>query len=313
MHKENYTMVTRVSARNRIKKAFKKNIGLLYVLPWLFGFLLFKLYPFISSLFYSFTDYQLFNETIDFIGIDNYKAVFETKKIINSFGTTFKYSLLTVPLKLVFALFIAHVLNYKIKGIHLFRTMYYVPSVLGGSVAIAVLWKFLFQNDGLINQVLALMQIQGPNWLGNPDYALYVIVLLRVWQFGSPMVIFLAALKGVPGDLYEAAAIDGAGKLRQFTKITIPMITPVIFYNLIIQIVQAFQEFNGPAIITQGGPLGSTTLVSILVYDNAFKTYQMGFASAIAWLLFLIVMTLSIMAFLSQKYWVFYSDSDDGR
>ncbi len=163
---------------------------------------------------------------------------------------------MTVPLKLAFALFIAYILNFKIRGVNLFRTMYYIPSILGGSVAIAVLWKFLFQTNGLINQILSMVHVTGPNWLGDSNYSLFVVSLLRVWQFGSPMVIFLAALKRVPTDLYEAASIDGAGKARQFLRVTIPLITPVIFYNLVTQLCQAFQEFNGPYIITNGGPLG---------------------------------------------------------
>ena len=219
---------------------------------------------------------------------------------------------MTVPLKLLFALFIAYLLNFKIKGINLFRTAYYIPSILGGSVAIAVLWQFLFQNEGLVNTIIGLFGVKPVNWLGSPDYALFVICLLRVWQFGSAMVIFLAALKGVPQDLYEAASIDGAGKWRQFFSVTIPLITPVIFYNFVTQLCNKFQEFNGPFIVTQGGPLRSTTLVSLLVYNNAFKSYEMGMASAIAWLLFLIIMTLTGVAFFSQKYWVYYSD-EDGR
>lgn len=290
----------------------KNNLGFLYILPWLIGFLVFKLYPFGSSLYYSFTDYDLFKDAINFVGLDNYTRIFETAKITKAFKVTFEYAFMTVPLKLAFALFIAYILNFKIKGVNLFRTMYYIPSILGGSVAIAVLWKFLFQQTGLINQILAFFNIAGPNWLGDSKYSLFVVSLLRVWQFGSPMVIFLAALKSVPTDLYEAASIDGAGKVRQFISVTIPLISPVIFYNLVTQLVQAFQEFNGPFIITEGGPLGSTTLVSLLVYQNAFKTYQMGFASAISWLLFLITMTLTVVSFMSQKYWVYYSD-EEGR
>ncbi len=290
----------------------KSNIGLLYILPWLIGFLLFKLYPFASSLYFSFTDYDLFKDVVSLIGIENYRHIFETAKIRKAFGVTFKYAFMTVPLKLMFALFIAYILNFKIKGVNLFRTMYYIPSILGGSVAIAVVWKFLFQQTGLINQILGVFGINGPNWLGDTKTALFVVCLLRVWQFGSPMVIFLAALKSVPTDLYEAAAIDGSGKLRQFISITIPLISPVIFYNLVTQLCQAFQEFNAPFIITEGGPLGSTTLISLLVYQNAFKTYQMGFASAISWLLFLIVMALTVISFMSQKYWVYYSD-EEGR
>ncbi len=290
----------------------KSNAGFLYILPWLLGFMVFKLYPFAASLYYSFTDYDLFKDITSFIGLENYKTIFQTAKLRKAFQVTFEYAFMTVPLKLAFALFIAYILNFKIRGVNLFRTMYYIPSILGGSVAIAVLWKFLFQTDGLINQILSTLHVTGPNWLGDSNYSLFVVSLLRVWQFGSPMVIFLAALKSVPTDLYEAASIDGAGKARQFLRVTIPLITPVIFYNLVTQLCQAFQEFNGPYIITNGGPLGSTTLISLLVYQNAFKTYQMGFASAISWLLFLIVMTLTIISFMSQKYWVYYSD-EDGR
>ena len=179
-------------------------------------------------------------------------------------------------------------------------------------MSIAVLWKFLFKTEGLVNIMLGALGIPAFNWLGNPDGAFFVIVLLRVWQFGSPMVIFLAALKGVQGDLYEAAAIDGAGKWKQFFQITVPLITPVIGYNFVTQLCHKFQEFNGPFIVTQGGPLRSTTLVSLLVYNEAFKRNEMGLASAIAWLLFLVIMTFTAVAFISQKYWVYYAD-EDGR
>ena len=190
--------------------------------------------------------------------------------------------------------------------------LYYIPSILGGSVSIAVLWRFLFKTDGLINMILGKFGVAPFNWLGSTSGAFWVIVLLKVWQFGSPMVIFLAALKSVPEDLYEAASLDGATKLRQFVKITLPLISPMVFYNFVTQLCNKFQEFNGPYIITQGGPLRSTTLVSLLVYNNAFKSYDMGYASAIAWLLFIIIMTFTAVAFISQKYWVYYSD-EDGR
>lgn len=313
MSKNNSRMISDSVLKKRgIGYKIKGNIGFLYIVPWLIGFLVFKLYPFLSSLYFSFTDYDLFKDIISFIGIDNYKRIMETAKIRKAFGVTFQYAFMTVPLKLSFALFIAYILNFKIKGVNLFRTAYYIPSILGGSVAISVLWKFLFQQNGLINQILTIFHVTGPNWLGDSNYSLFVISLLRVWQFGSPMIIFLAALKSVPTDLYEAAAIDGASKTRQFLSVTIPLITPVIFYNLVTQLCQAFQEFNAPYIVTDGGPLGSTTLISMLVYQNAFKTYQMGFASSISWLLFIIVMTLTLISFMSQKYWVYYSD-EEGR
>ena len=292
-------------------KFLKRNVGFLFILPWLIGFLVFKLYPFAASLYYSFTDYQLF-EGITKYTMENDVDIFTTPKIVKALKVTFQYSFMTVPLKLVAALFIAYILNFKIKGVNFFRTAYYIPSILGGSVAIAVLWKAIFKDDGLLNTLLGFFGVNGPSWLSDPSYALFVICLLRVWQFGSAMVIFLAALKGVPEELYEAASIEGAGKWKQFFSITVPLITPIIFYNLVTQICQAFQEFNGPYIITQGGPRNSTTLISLLIYNSAFKNYEMGMASAMAWVLFIILMVITVIAILSQKYWVYYSD-EEGR
>ena len=218
---------------------------------------------------------------------------------------------ITVPIKLAFALFIANILNYKLKGINFFRTAYYIPSILGGSVAIAVLWRFLFSDQGLINIIIGYLGIEPISWLGDPKYALFTVSLLRAWQFGSAMVIFLAALKNIPEDLYESARIEGASKTMQFIHITIPMISPVIFFNFIMQLIQAFQEFNGPYIITGGGPLNSTKLLPLLIYDNAFNYYQMGYASAISWVLFVIIMVFTVFSFRSQKYWVHYSDNGE--
>lgn len=295
----------------RIKKIIANNQGFFYVLPWLIGFLLFKIYPFASSLFYSFTNYDLFNG-ITKVGLMNYEKIIVDSDIKKAFLVTFKFAIFDVPLKLMFALFVAYILNFKIKGVKFFRTVYYIPSILGSSIAIAILWRAVFNTDGLINSFLSIFGIENFNWMANDNGAMAVIVILRVWQFGSAMVIFLAALKGVPEELYEAASIDGANKWRQFFKVTVPLITPVIFYNLITQLCQAFQEFNAPFLITKGGPNGATTLISILIYNNAFLRHKMGMASAQAWILFLIVMTLSAIAFISQKKWVYYSD-EDGR
>ena len=292
------------------KNLLKKYRGFFYILPWVIGFLVFRFYPFIMSLFYSFMDYSLFKNDTQFIGLANYIKIFETKKYMTAFKVTFQYAFITVPLKLIFSLFIAYILNFKLKFVKLFRTIYYIPSILGGSVAIAVVWKFIFQSDGLINQFIVLFGGEKINFLGDTRWALLVICLLRVWQFGSAMVIFLAALKGVPQDLYEAAAIDGAGKWRQFFSVTVPLITPVIFYNLITQLCEALQEFNSAFIVTQGGPLGATTLISLLIYQNAFRTYNMGLASAMAWLLFIIITVLTVVSFASEKYWVYYSDDE---
>ena len=298
--------------RRGLSKLEQGYMGFILVLPWLIGFCIFKLYPFVSSLVYSFTDYDLFKGVQNVVGFQNYIDAFTKTKNIKALQVTFTYAFMTVPLKLIFALFIAYILNFKIKGVGLFRTAYYVPSILGGSVAIAVLWKALFKNDGVVNTILTMLGFESINFLADRNWALFIICLLRVWQFGSAMVLFLAALKGVPEDLYEAASIDGASKGRQFVSITIPLISPVIFYNLVTQLVQAFQEFNGPYIITNGGPRNATTLISVIVYNTAFKDYKVGMSSAMAWVMFVIVMILTIIAFVSQKKWVYYSD-DDGR
>ena len=298
--------------RRGLSKLEQGYMGFILILPWLIGFCIFKLYPFVSSLVYSFTDYDLFKGVQNVVGFQNYIDAFTKPKNVKALQVTFTYAFMTVPLKLIFALFIAYILNFKIKGVGLFRTAYYVPSILGGSVAIAVLWKALFKNDGVINTILAMLGFESINFLADKNWALFIICLLRVWQFGSAMVLFLAALKGVPEDLYEAASIDGATKGRQFLSITIPLISPVIFYNLVTQLVQAFQEFNGPYIITNGGPRNATTLISVIVYNTAFKDYKVGMSSAMAWVMFVIVMILTLIAFVSQKKWVYYSD-DDGR
>ena len=298
--------------RRGLSKLEQGYMGFVLILPWLIGFCIFKLYPFVSSLVYSFTDYDLFRGVQNVVGFQNYIDAFTKAKNVKALKVTFTYAFMTVPLKLVFALFIAYILNFKIKGVGLFRTAYYVPSILGGSVAIAVLWKALFKNDGVVNTILTMLGFESINFLADKNWALFIICLLRVWQFGSAMVLFLAALKGVPEDLYEAASIDGATKGRQFLSITIPLISPVIFYNLVTQLVQAFQEFNGPYIITNGGPRNATTLISVIVYNTAFKDYKVGMSSAMAWVMFVIVMILTIIAFVSQKKWVYYSD-DDGR
>ncbi|MCD8122740.1 MAG: sugar ABC transporter permease [Clostridiales bacterium] len=294
-----------------LSRVIAENTGFIFIIPWLIGFLLFKVYPFASSLYYSFTNYDLFSG-ISKTGLMNYQQIFTDEDIVRAFLVTGKYALFDVPLKLIFALFIAYILNFKLKGVNFFRTAYYIPSILGGSIAIAILWRAVFNTEGLINSVLSIFGIPAINWMADGNTALFVIILLRIWQFGSSMVIFLAALKGVSEDLYEAASLDGASKWTQFFQITVPIITPVIFYNLITQLCQAFQEFNGPYLVTKGGPNGATTLISMLIYNNAFLRHKMGMASAQAWVLFVITTILTTIAFVSQKKWVYYAD-EDGR
>ncbi|MEH0072301.1 sugar ABC transporter permease [Pannonibacter sp. Pt2-lr] len=282
-------------------------LGLAYVTPYVFGLLLFTAVPFGASLYLAFTDYNLVSSP-SWIGMDNFeKLLTRDRTFTRSLNVTLLYVGLTVPLKLAFALFIAVILNYKLKAINLFRTAYYVPSILGGSIAIAVLWRYLFSTEGLVNMALAVVGLGPVNWFGDPTNALFTITLLRMWQFGSAMVIFLAALQSIDKSLYEAASIDGSGPWSTFRHITLPLITPVIFFNLVMQMVQAFQEFNGPYIITQGGPLKATYFLPLYIYELAFKKFDMGYASAVAWVLFIIIMALTLVAFWSSKKWVYYA------
>lgn len=287
--------------------------GLAYAMPFLIGILVFTLFPFIASLLLSFSDYQLQDPIARarFIGAGNYTAMASDPAFRQSMWVTLIYVFVTVPLKLAFALAIAFVLNFRLRAIGVFRTAYYLPSILGGSVAIAVVWRYVFASDGLINQALDLIGMEGINWLGEPGYAMATIVLLRLWQFGSAMVIFLAGLQAIPTDLYEAAMIDGARRWTIFWRVTLPMLTPVIFFNFIMQFVQAFQEFNGPYVITGGGPLKSTYLLPLMIYEETFKYFDVGYASALSWVLFLIIAVMTAIAFRSSKYWVFYANEKD--
>ncbi|MDC7692705.1 MULTISPECIES: carbohydrate ABC transporter permease [Asticcacaulis] len=292
-----------------------KWIGSLYVTPFVIGFLLFTAFPFVASFLLSLTDARLQDQlgAANFVGLSNYSEMAADSTFRQSLGVTFAYVFITVPLKLAFALFIAVVLNFKLKGIGLFRTAFYLPSILGGSVAIAVVWRFVFAGDGLLNQALSGIGIGSVNWLGEPTTAMFSIVLLRLWQFGSAMVVFLAGLKAIPEDLYEAADLDGASRLKQFFLITLPLLTPVLFFNFIMQIVQAFQEFNGPYIITAGGPLKSSYLLPLMIYEEAFKYFNLGYSSALSWVLFIIIALFTAVAFWSQKHWVFYAQDRDDK
>ena len=282
-------------------------LGLAYLAPYIIGLLIFTAIPFVASLYLAFTKYDLMSAP-RWVGLDNFDKLFSRDRTFwKSLNVTLIYVFATVPLKLAFALFIAAILNYKLRFIGFFRTAFYVPSILGGSIAIAVLWRYIFATEGLANMALAMIGLSPVDWFGDPGNALFTITLLRCWQFGSAMVIFLAALQGIDRSLYEAAAIDGASRVRVFFSITLPLLTPVIFFNLIMQMVQAFQEFNGPYIITQGGPLKATYFLPLYIYDEAFKKFNMGYASAIAWVLFVIIMVLTLVAFWSSKKWVFYA------
>lgn len=302
---------TRAQARFSLSLAKKENIaGYLFLLPWFVGMLVFTIGPIVSSLYLSFTNYNLLS-TPQWVGWQNYLTMFQDQQWRDAVRVTLVYVLLSVPLKLVFALFIATLLNRGLRGLGIYRAIYYIPSLLGGSVAIALLWQQIFNTDGLVNKALNAIGIHATiSWISNPDTALYTLVVLAVWQFGSPMLIFLAGLKQIPQEYYEAASTDGAGRIRTFFAITLPMLTPLIFFNFVLQMVGAFQAFTPAYIVSggSGGPLDSTLFYTLYIYQQGFGNLEMGYASAMAWVLLLAVGTCSAIAFVTSRYWVFYQD-----
>lgn len=284
-----------------------KYLGYLYIAPWLAGFLVLTLYPFVVSLIYSFTDYDMFH--ISFTGLANYKNIFtQDKTFLSSLLKTLLYTGISVPLKLCSALLVALMLNKLRRCRGIYYTVFYLPSILGSSVALAVLWKYVFKKDGLLNLLLGSAGISGPNWLGNPDLVLYVMMLLPLWQMGAPMVLFLAALKNVPADITEAAKIDGARPLQVFRNITLPMISPIIFFNMIMQTIEIIQIFTPAYLITKGGPVKQTYLYSLYLYDTAFRDMKIGYASALSWVLFTVIISFTLIFFALSKKWVYYGD-----
>ena len=293
-----------------MKKNVKEGIaGYLFLLPWLVGFFGLTLIPMIASLYFSFTQYDMLTPAIP-VGLKNYESLFADGRFINSLKVTFKYVIVSVPLQLAFALLVALMLKKNRRGVKVYRAMYYLPSLFGGSVAVSILWRQLFNKEGVFNQILAVFGIEGKNWIATPSSALNTLIVLAVWQFGASMVIFLASLKQIPEDYYEAATLDGAGKIAQFFRITLPLLTPMVFFNIVMQAINAFQSFNSAYIISNGsgGPLDSTLFYSLYLYIKAFNHFQMGYASAMAWILLLIIAVVTGLMFLFAKFWVFYDD-----
>ncbi len=295
--------------KKKIRKRWESPIaGYLFISPWLIGFLLLTLWPMIQSVYYSFTDYSLL-EAPHWVGAANYEKIFnEDKLFFKSLGVTLWFVALSVPLKLAFALLVAMFLNQKIKGLSIYRTAIYFPSLIGSSIAVAILWGNIFGGDGLINHILSFIGVTGPNWIGSPKTALGTLVLLVIWQFGSSMVIFLAGLKQISTELYEAASVDGASKVRQFFSITLPMLSPVILFNLVLQVIGSFQMFTQAFVITKGGPVNSTYMFALYLYEKAFARMEMGYASALAWILLIIIGIVTAIIFASSRYWVFYAE-----
>lgn len=281
------------------------------MIPWFIGFIVLTALPMIMSLYYSFTNYNLLTAP-SFVGFENYVKMFTTDlHIMNAIKVTFVYVLVSVPLQLLVSLVLALILNKGVPGLSLFRAAYYVPSLLGGSVAISILWRQIFGMNGILNQVLQMMGIDCTiSWVANPDTAVWTLIILRMWQFGSPMIIFLAAIKQVPAELVEAAEIDGATRLQRITRIVLPMISPIILFNLIMQIISAFKVFTESYVISggNGGVLDSLLFYTLHIYNEGFGKMRMGYASALAWFLVLMIGVVTGIIFAVSRKFVYYEE-----
>lgn len=287
--------------------------GYFFIGPFVIGFFAFTIIPIITSLYLSFTQYNLFSSP-EWIGLNNFKKMFtDDPRYFQSLKVTFIYVFGGVPARLGFALIVAMILNTASRAIGIYRTMYYLPSIIGGSVAVAIMWRNIFGDDGIINLALQFVGLDAIRWFGNPTAALWMLIFLSIWQFGSSMLIFLAGLKSIPQSYYEAASVDGGNAWQKFIKITLPMLTPVILFNLIMQTIAAFMTFVPAFIISKGtgGPLDGTLLYSLYLFKQGFEYFNMGYASAMAWIMLIIVGIFTSIIFMSSRFWVHY-ESEGG-
>ena len=292
---------------NPFKKALSKEstAGIIFTLPFTIGFLLFMIVPIGISLYYSFCKYDILSPPV-FTGLDNFVKMFQDETFYKAIGVTFYFALVSVPLRLVFALIVAMLLlkNSKMSGFY--RAAYYLPSIIGGSVAVAILWKRMFATDGVVNRLLGAVGIETTfAWLGNTKTAIWVLILLAVWQFGSSMLIFLSALKQISKELYEAAEVDGANGIQKFFRITLPLLTPTIFFNLVMQMINGFLAFTQSYIITQGKPMNSTLFYTVYMYQQSFEFYNTGYGAALAWVMLAIIGAITLLLFATKKFWVY--------
>ncbi|AYY11213.1 sugar ABC transporter permease [Enterococcus gallinarum] len=294
-------------------KKMKRTNWVIYcmLMPWIIGFLVFKVYPIIISFYYSLLEYPILGDP-EFVGLQNYLEIFTKDDTFTaSFFATIKYVLIGTPAVIIVSFAVAAILNFKLKGVNFFRTAYYIPSILGGNVAVSILWTMLFDVNGPVNMVLSVFTLGNDvaiNWTKDPKFAIFTLIILKTWQFGSTMLIFLSALQGVSKTVYEAAEMDGASKIRQLFNITVPIITPVILFNAVNVLVKAFQEFNSAYLITKGGPNKTTYFLNLYIYDQAFQNGNYGYASALTWILLVIIGIFTVIIFKSSDRWVFYND-----
>ncbi|SDY10146.1 carbohydrate ABC transporter membrane protein 1, CUT1 family [Micromonospora pattaloongensis] len=290
--------------------------GYVFLSPWLIGLMAITAIPMLLSLYLSFTNYDVLTpwSEVEWVGLAHYERMFTSDPSYwHAVSVTLSFALIAVPLKLAAALGVALLLNRAWRGVGLFRGLFYLPSLLGGSVALAIVWVNMFNRDGAFNSFLSLFGIEGKPWVNDPDWALETLMVLAIWQFGAPMVIFLAGLKQVPTELYEAASVDGAGTWRQFVNVTLPMLSPVIFFNLVLETINGFQGFTAAFVLSNGtgGPVDSTLMYTLNLYITGFTELEMGYASAMAWVFLLAIALITIALFSTGRFWVHYSDGED--
>ena len=301
---------------HRRRKHSENLPGYAFLSPWLVGLLAITAIPMLLSLYLSFTDYDVLTplSEANWVGLDNYRQMFTSDPTYwHAVQVTLTFALVAVPLKLAAALAVALLLNRAMRGIGVFRGLFYLPSLLGGSVALAIVWVSMFNREGAFNSFLGLFGIEGAPWVNDPRWALETLMLLAIWQFGAPMVIFLAGLKQVPTELYEAASVDGAGPWRQFRNVTLPMLSPVIFFNLVLETINGFQGFTSAFVLSNGtgGPVDSTLMYTLNLYIKGFVELDMGYASAMAWVFLLAIGLITMVLFRTGRFWVHYSDSEE--
>ena len=292
---------------NPFKKALSREstAGIIFTLPFTIGFLLFMIVPMGISLYYSFCKYDILSPPV-FTGLDNFVKMFQDETFFKAIGVTFYFALVSVPLRLIFAVVVAMLLlkNSRMSGFY--RAAYYLPSIIGGSVAVAILWKRMFATDGVINRLLGMVGIETTfAWLGETRTAIWVLILLAVWQFGSSMLIFLSALKQISRELYEAAEVDGANGIQKFFRITLPLLTPTIFFNLVMQMINGFLAFTQSYIITQGKPMNSTLFYTVYMYQQSFEFYNTGYGAALAWVMLAVIGLITLFLFATKRFWVY--------
>jgi multiple sugar transport system permease protein len=285
--------------------------GYAFVAPWLIGLFAFTLIPMLFSAVLSLCKWDIVTglRTIEFVGVSNYTRLFADRKFIKALEVTFTFCLISIPLYQIMSLLIAMLLNMRIRFMKTFRMVFFLPSIIP-VIASSMIWSQMLGETGLLNQGLSQIGIKGPAWLNNPKTSLYALVVMGVWGIGNTMIIYLSGLQGVSEEIHEAASIDGANAFQRFFKITIPLISPTIFFNVVMAVIGSFQYFTQAFVMTSGGPLESTLFYNLYLYTKAYKDYQMGYAAAMAWVMFFIIMTFTALVIKSSSFWVYYQSDD---